>query len=146
MSHSTGPRRRARELALQCLYQWDQQGHESSRELAEETLNELGALPESREFALTLVETYWQYSFEIDEWVDAASDRWKLNRMAVIDRNTLRIAATELKYLDDIPPKVAIDEALEIVKRFSTEKSASFVNGILDRLLREIQTSSGEQS
>ena len=66
--------------------------------------------------------------------------------MAVIDRNTLRIAATELKYLDDIPPKVAIDEALEIVKRFSTEKSASFVNGILDRLLREIQTSSGEQS
>ena len=66
--------------------------------------------------------------------------------MAVIDRNTLRIAATELKYLDDIPPRVAIDEALEIVKRFSTEKSSAFVNGILDRLLRETQASRKEDS
>ena len=72
--------------------------------------------------------------------------RWNLNRMAVIDRNTLRIAATELKYLDDIPPRVAIDEALEIVKRFSTEKSSAFVNGILDRLLRETQASRKEDS
>ena len=64
-----------------------------------------------------------------------------MTRMAVIDRNVLRIAATELRWIDDVPPRVAIDEAIEIVRRFSTEKSADFVNGILDRLLKETEQS-----
>ncbi len=144
MSTNTGPRRRARELALQCLFQWDQQRHESTREIAESALDDLGALPDSRDFALHLVETYWNNSAEVDEWIDSASDRWTLTRMAVIDRNTLRIAATELRFMEDIPPKVAIDEAREIVKRFSTEKSAGFVNGVLDRLLKETVARDGD--
>ena len=65
--------------------------------------------------------------------------------MAVIDRNVLRIAATELRWIEDIPPRVAIDEAIEIVRRFSTEKSATFVNGILDRLLKDAEQEDGSR-
>ena len=82
---------------------------------------------------------------EIDAWIDASSDNWRISRMAVIDRNVLRIAATELRWIEDIPPRVAIDEAIEIVRRFSTEKSATFVNGILDRLLKDAEQEDGSR-
>ena len=138
-----GTRRKARELALQCLFQWDQQNHDPSLEIAEEVMESLDADPDSRPHARTILEEYWARPTEIDEWIDASSDNWRISRMAVIDRNVLRIAATELRWIDEIPPKVAIDEAIEIVRRFSTEKSATFVNGILARLLKDAEQKDG---
>ena len=138
-----GTRRKARELALQCLFQWDQQKHDASLEIAEEVVERLGADPDSRPHARAILEAYWARPTEIDEWIAASSDNWNFSRMAVIDRNVLRIAATELRWIDEIPPKVAIDEAIEIVRRFSTENSATFVNGILDRLLKDAEQKDG---
>jgi len=138
-----GTRRKSRELALQCLYQWDQQRHDADLELAEEVMDQIEADPEARPHARQILEAYWARPGEIDEWIDASSDNWRIARMAVIDRNVLRIAATELRWIDDIPPKVAIDEAIEIVRKFSTEKSATFVNGILDRLMRDSEQQDG---
>ena len=141
MTSSTGPRRQARELALQCLHQWDQQGHEASLEIVEGVMDSLGAEEDIRPHARVILAAYWDRPAEIDEWIDSASENWRINRMAVIDRNVLRIAATELRWIEDVPARVAIDEAIEIVRRFSTEGSASFVNGILDRLLKESEKS-----
>ncbi len=139
MTSNTGPRRKSRELALQCLHQWDQQGHEASLEIVEGVMDSLGAAAEIRPHARAILAAYWDHPTELDEWIDSASENWRMSRMAVIDRNVLRIAATELRWIDDVPPRVAIDEAIEIVRRFSTEKSASFVNGILDRLLKDTE-------
>jgi len=141
MMATAGTRRKARELALQCLHQWDQQGHAASLEIAEEVMDSLAADADSRPHARSILSAYWERPAEIDEWIDSASENWRMTRMAVIDRNVLRIAATELRWIDDVPPRVAIDEAIEIVRRFSTEKSADFVNGILDRLLKETEQS-----
>ncbi|MEC9475517.1 MAG: transcription antitermination factor NusB [Planctomycetota bacterium] len=138
-----GTRRKSRELALQCLYQWDQQRHDADLELAEEVMDQIEADPEARPHARLILEAYWARPGEIDEWIDASSDNWRIARMAVIDRNVLRIAATEMRWIDDIPQKVAIDEAIEIVRKFSTEKSAKFVNGILDRLMRDSEQQDG---
>jgi N utilization substance protein B len=73
----------------------------------------------------------------IDERISEASDRWKLYRLATVDRNVLRIAAYELLFEPEIPAEIVIDEALEIARRFASEESRSFVNGILDRIARE---------
>ncbi|MGE4619335.1 MAG: transcription antitermination factor NusB [Planctomycetota bacterium] len=143
MANHAGPRRRARELALQCLYQWDQQRHEADLDIAEEVLDSLNAEPDSRPHARLILSTYWERSTEIDEWIDSSSDNWRIARMAVIDRNVLRIAATEMRWIEEVPPKVAIDEAIEIVRRFSTEKSATFVNGILDKLMKDAEQENG---
>lgn len=140
-----GTRRKSRELALQCLYQWDQQRHDADLELAEEVMDQIEADPEARPHARLILEAYWARPGEIDEWIDASSDNWRIARMAVIDRNVLRIAATEMRWIDDIPQKVAIDEAIEIVRKFSTEKSAKFVNGILDRLMRDSEQQDGSR-
>ncbi|MAW76282.1 MAG: transcription antitermination factor NusB [Planctomycetota bacterium] len=140
-----GTRRKSRELALQCLYQWDQQRHEASLDIAEEVMDQIEADPDSRPHARSILAAYWARPAEIDAWIDASSDNWRISRMAVIDRNVLRIAATELRWIEDIPPRVAIDEAIEIVRRFSTEKSATFVNGILDRLLKDAEQEDGSR-
>jgi N utilization substance protein B len=73
----------------------------------------------------------------IDERISAASERWKLYRLATVDRNVLRIAAYELLFEPATPAEIVIDEALEIARRFASEESRSFVNGILDRIARE---------
>ncbi|MFT5430157.1 MAG: N utilization substance protein B, partial [Myxococcota bacterium] len=70
----------------------------------------------------------------IDKLITKASTNWKLERMALVDRNILRIATLELKHLTDIPPKVTLNEAIEIAKRYGTEDSGSFINGILDKI------------
>jgi N utilization substance protein B len=121
------------------LYQWDQQRHEADLDIAEEVLDSLNAEPDSRPYARLILSTYWERSTEIDEWIDSSSDNWRIARMAVIDRNVLRIAATEMRWIEEVPPKVAIDEAIEIVRRFSTEKSATFVNGVLDKLMKDAE-------
>lgn len=94
---------------------------------------------EMREFTLRLIEGTRQHQQEVDQILGAVTRNWDLHRMAAIDRNVLRMAIYELLYCADIPPKVTINEAIELGKRFSTANSGSFINGILDRVRIDIE-------
>ena len=123
-------RRKSRELALQCLYQIDQSGN---RECTIETMKaHFDVNAKAATYAQELVSGILQHNEEVDSLIEKYSKNWRLNRMAVIDRNLLRIAAYEFLYKSDIPGSVIIDEAIEIAKRYSTDDAASFINGILD--------------
>jgi N utilization substance protein B len=126
-----GVRRRGRELALQMLYQHELAGTDVDRIL--EGLEELDDAPSaSRQFAVDLVRGVLERRAEIDGIIGGQADNWRLDRMAAVDRNILRVALYELIYETDTPPAVVIDEAVEIAKRFGSERSSQFVNGILD--------------
>jgi transcription antitermination factor NusB len=126
-------RSRGRELALQMLYQLDLRG-DSALEAAEEVAREEEPDREARAFAAKLVRGVRESIDEIDREIAATAQNWDISRMAVIDRNVLRMATWELLYCRDIPPKVAINEAIELGKRYSTQKTGAFVNGILDKI------------
>jgi transcription antitermination factor NusB len=126
-------RTRARELALQFLYQLDLRGPEhlgEARAFLRAEEEDKGA----REFATQLVNGVAEHREELDGEIRAVAQNWEIGRMAVIDRNVLRMAAFELFHCPDIPPKVAINEAIELGKRFSTQNSGAFINGILDKI------------
>jgi transcription antitermination factor NusB len=126
-------RTRARELAVQFLYQLDLRGDEILDDLRgfveEETEDK-----EIREFAIRLTLGARRMQDETDRCLRDVARNWDINRMAVIDRNVLRMAVYELLHCPDIPPKVTINEAIEIGKKFSTANSGAFINGILDRV------------
>ncbi len=94
--------------------------------------------PRALEFAKELVNGVAEKQEEIDALIEKFSKHWKLSRMSAIDRNILRLATYELLYRPDIPPKVSINEAVELAKAFGSEESAAFVNGILDAIYREV--------
>ncbi len=134
-----GRRRQARELALQLLYELDLRGEADPGEALEEFWRRQGELPdEVRSFAETLVRGTKAHQEKIDELIGRFAERWDLDRMAVVDRNILRAGIFELLWAGDAPPKVAINEALEIARKFSTEESTRFINGLLDRVRREL--------
>ena len=134
-----GRRRQARELALQLLYELDLRGEADPGEALEEFWRRQGELPdEVRSFAEALVRGTKAHQEKIDELIGRFAERWDLDRMAVVDRNILRAGVFELLWAADAPPKVAINEALEIARKFSTEKSTRFINGLLDRVRREL--------
>lgn len=126
-------RTQARECALKILYQIDM-----TDEPLEDVLHlfweHYPAPPEVREFAETLVRGTRRYLSQIDQKLGQYTENWQLNRMAVVDRNILRFAAYELLYLDEIPPKVTINEAVNIAKKYSQEEAGKFVNGVLDKI------------
>jgi transcription antitermination factor NusB len=127
-------RTQARELALQLLYQLDLRGEEILPEI-EAYLDDPGSGDaEMRSFAKELILGYWERRQPIDQKIEEVAKNWQLRRMAAIDRNILRLATYELLYRDDIPPLVAINEAIDIAKKFSTKNSGPFVNGILDNI------------
>ena len=133
-------RTRARELALQFLYQLDLQGDEYRPELTSflnQALAGKPGAPDAIAYARRLVDGVITHRDAIDALLRSAARNWDLERMAVVDRNALRIGCYELLHEDEIPMKVAINEAIELGKRFSTEASGSFVNGILDRIRRD---------
>jgi len=130
-------RTRARELSLQMLYQVDVRGPEALEGLDAFLAQEAPGEEEVHAFARQLVEGTLEMRQQIDEVVAAAAQNWNLRRMAVVDRNILRMAVYEMIWLKDIPAKVSINEAIEIGKRYSTQQSGSFINGILDRIRRE---------
>jgi N utilization substance protein B len=148
-----GTRRRAREFALQILYQLDAQDMADEQGVAlfwknfaassdgDDARNQdrAGAAdPEARVFAEQLVRGVREHQAELDALIQKASKNWRLERMARVDRNLLRLALYELKFAEDVPAKVAINEAIEIAKRFGTAESGAFVNGILDRCKDEL--------
>jgi transcription antitermination factor NusB len=129
-------RTRARETALQILYQVDLRGDALLDELDELLLSDEGT-EESTEFARGLVTGAIEARERSDRLITEAAEHWDISRMAVVDRNILRLAVYEIICRQDIPPKVSINEAIELGKKYSTEQSGSFINGILDRIRRQ---------
>ena len=133
---ATGLRRRARCYALQLLYAMDL----NEGVAVDEALRDYGAAFEleiddkTLEFARDLVNRTAAHRTELDDVIQTASRNWRLERMARVDRNILRLAACELRPTPEVPVKVVINEAVELAKRFGTGESAAFVNGILDRI------------
>jgi len=127
-------RTRAREIALQFLYQLDLRGDDLMAE-AKTFVRGEERDSETARFALRLVEGTVEHRNEIDRMIQGVAQNWNISRMAVVDRNVLRLASYELLHCDDIPPKVAINEAIELGKRYSTQNSGAFINGILDKIM-----------
>lgn len=141
-----GPRRQAREAALQVLYSADIAGRIDSVgvESVYESISDEVTLPaQGRERARELVRGVVLRLEEIDTRLQTACSRWKLSRMATVDRNVLRIGAYELLFEPDTPTEVVIDEAVEIARRFAGDSSPAFVNGVLDEVARKRPVSSG---
>ncbi len=137
-------RSRARELALQFLFQLDFQDGDYRAELdafLDEELRGTGAQPDAirdtKVFARALVDGVIAHREAIDDLLAKTAANWELARMAAVDRNALRIGCYELVFAGDVPTKVAINEAIELGKRFSTAQSGAFINGILDRIRKD---------
>lgn len=130
-----GARRKSRELALQMLFQHDLSGNDI-RSIVN-TFEELQRVkPNIREFAVRLFEGTVKEKEKIDSMIEGQADHWRLSRMAVVDRNIIRMSIWEFLYESDTPKLVIIDEAIEIGKKFGTQKSSQFINGILDGILK----------
>ncbi len=125
-------RTKARQVALQFLYQWDLIGEQACE--AESFIRKSEAQGVAATFALELIEGCRALITELDKTIRAASDHWTIERMPVIDRNILRLGAYELLHRPDVPPKVAINEAIELAKTYGGKDSGAFVNGILDKI------------
>jgi N utilization substance protein B len=129
-----GGRRRSRELALQVLYQLDLTAEADWRVAFELFCGSFEAPEPLKEFSRRLVGGVRENLERIDELLRRHSENWRLERMSRVDRNILRLAVFELLYCDDIPPRVTLNEAVDLGKRFGTEESGAFINGILDNI------------
>jgi len=117
------------------LFQMDV-GH-NSLEIAKRTMEEADMSPQDKKFTLNLVEGTRNCLGELDYYIKKYAADWDIDRLANVEKNLLRMALYEMKYLDDIPPSVSINEAIELAKVFGGEDSGKFVNGILDSIKKE---------
>lgn len=147
-----GRRRRSREISLQVLFEMDVTGVHPEEALqlyyelsADEEEPGIRAPQAARSFAEHIIRGVHVHRGEIDKLITSASEHWRIERMSVVDRNILRIALFEMLYCPDIPPKVSINEAVDLGKAFGTEESGAFINGILDHILPELRLG-GENS
>jgi len=129
-------RRRAREYALQILFQIELSGEPLSAKVFQSFWKGLDEGKDVKNYTRQIVENTWKSMGDIDRIIREAAENWSVDRMAAIDRNILRAATYEMVYRTDIPAQVAINEAIEISRKFSTVESAPFINGILDRIAR----------
>jgi N utilization substance protein B len=127
-------RRRAREYALKILFQLELTGSELDDQVFQDFWEMNKEDREVKEYAYQIVKNTWTHISEIDAIIKKAAEHWSVGRMAAIDRNILRAATYELAYRTDIPSSVVINEAIEIARKYSTEESAPFINGILDKI------------
>jgi N utilization substance protein B len=128
-----GPRRKGRELALQALYQVEMTSDESAAAL-DRFLNHFEGNAAAKEFARRLASGVISQRAEIDRLIAQFTEHWKLERMAKVDLTILRMAVYELVFCPDIPLNVSLDEAIEIGKRYGSDETAAFINGILDQI------------
>ncbi len=128
-----GTRRRAREIALQVLYQLDT-SRGKPKEVLELFWENFKPSSQAREFCQRLVEGVSQNLGEVDRLIEDNSENWTLKRMAVVDRNILRLATFELLHCPDIPFKAILNEAVELAKKYGADDSSAFINGILDKV------------
>jgi len=131
-------RSRARQVALQLLYQDDLNSEVAPTAVAQFLRRSLNRKAAAMEFALSLLDGVREHRAELDRVLAAKADNWSVERMAVVDRNILRLGVYEMLYTDT-PGRVAINEAVELAKTFGAQQSATFINGILDRVLHERQ-------
>jgi transcription antitermination protein NusB len=130
-----GARRKAREMSLQMLYQYDMSGN--TPEMILSTFEELQkSKPNTREFATRVFTGTVQHIKEIDDMITNQAENWRIERMSVVDRNIIRQSIYEFLHENDTPKLVIIDEAIEIAKKFGSQKSSQFINGILDGILK----------
>ncbi len=132
-----GNRRKARECALQILFQLEFHAADPAA-LAKDYWRHQRVTPGIREYGTWLVESILAHRDEIDGTVQSASRNWRLDRMAVVDRNILRIAVCELLFEPTLVPAIVINEAIEIAKRYSGKESSVFVNGVLDAVSKRL--------
>jgi N utilization substance protein B len=128
-----GTRRKARELAMQALFFMDLR-NEFSEEMFGRFCASFAPKPDVRPFFLQLVEGVLHRRDQLDALIRSASENWSLERMSGVDRNVMRIAVFEMLSCEDIPAKVSINEAVDIGKKFGTEESGAFINGIIDNI------------
>jgi N utilization substance protein B len=132
-------RTRARELAMQGLYQLDVQGSDLLERLCgffiENTSDDL-----IRKLASEWTRGTWDNLAQCDELIAGATIKWQLSRLSPVDKSILRLAVYQLKFSPEIPAKVVINEAIELAKKFSTDKSPAFINGVLDAVLKKIRS------
>jgi len=128
-----GKRRKAREIALMVLYELEFRSCDSAGVL-EDFWKDHPSPPEVQEFTDSLVRGAVEHGPELDALIAANATHWSLARIALVERNILRLATYELLYRHDVPEKVAINEAIELAKLYGSEESGAFVNGILDQI------------
>jgi N utilization substance protein B len=128
-----GTRRKSRELALQALYQWNITRQDPFLILDQQKAN-FSPADEDDGFAQQILMGVLEHYNHIDGLIEKFSEHWRLDRISIIDRNILRMAIFELLFREDIPPKVTLNEAIDLGKRFGSEDSSAFINGILDRI------------
>ena len=136
-----GARRKARELAVQMLYQFDLSGN--APDMIIDTFEDLQkSKPNTREFATKIFRGTVDHISDIDTMIQAQAENWRLSRMAVVDRNIIRMSVYEFLHETGTPKLVVIDEAIEIAKRYGNDKSSQFINGILDGILKRYNLAS----
>ena len=138
-----GKRSRARETALQILFEIDlmpARAKTPAKPLLEERLKD----PDSREFARSLVDGVVRHREDLDRRISQAADNWRISRMACVDRNALRLAVYELTFVRETALGVVFDEAIELAGRFGSENSKAFVNGVLDRCRQDWEAARAE--
>jgi len=133
-----GSRRDGRILALNVLFQIDLGGVEPEAAFRY-AVSEAPEDEELRAFGILLAQRCLEHQEEIDRIIEELAEGWSLDRMASVDRNVLRVAVCEMRYFDDIPISVSINEAVDLAKEYSTEESGKFINGILGTLGRSLQ-------
>jgi N utilization substance protein B len=137
-------RSRARGWALQALYAWEARRNDVTMD---ETLRQFmidrNIAAESREYLRRIMRLVEKNIDAIDAELEAALKNWRMDRLSVIDRNVLRIGAAELLYIDEVPERVAIQEAIILAEKYGTTESPRFVNGVLDALMRKVRPASG---
>jgi N utilization substance protein B len=129
-------RRQARECALEVLYRLDLVGDEPEHTIAEILLRK-NPSEEAETYLRRLVDAALGNQHEIDTILRKHLTRWRLERLTVLDRAILRLAAAEILYFDDVPPKVSINEAVDIAKKYGDDEAGKFVNGVLDSVFQE---------
>ncbi|NMA03023.1 MAG: transcription antitermination factor NusB [Clostridia bacterium] len=128
-------RRLARETALKVIYQWDV-GKNDLEIALKDRIAEVDLDPNNINFIETLVQGTLKNIEEIDQVIEQYLMEWSLDRVSSIDRNILRLGVFEILFKEDTPDKVAVNEAIELAKVFSTDQSAKFINGVLDKVLK----------
>lgn len=132
----------SRSIAMQSLYEWDFGGQKGDLEkIVEKNIKEFGPGLEDTSLVWQIVTGVVNHLAEIDKIIEKAAPEWPLNQIMIVDRNILRIGLYELLYADkkEVPPKVAINEAIELAKSFSGINSSKFVNGVLGTVYKEIE-------
>lgn len=137
-------RRQAREIALQVLFYMDIR-QDFRTEILLNFCDNFLFDDTPREFFTNLVNGILERRSKLDARIIAASKNWRLERMSVVDRNAMRIAVYEMLYCDDIPPVVSINEAIEIVKKFGSDDSGAFINGILNTIWKQIEAEPAQE-